>query len=166
MLRLDLISSECLDSKAMGDVCSGEQSWCPCGVFQWIWDSQEASWGYLCFVLHDSPHGLLLLAPQPHKDQGLGFLLVLPFPLTNLPRNVYSHASCRGWKKRSSHGLWPSEQLQTGETGLIQAVFSEQCPPAVPLPPLSLLSPNCLLLAFVSWTCCYACSMWKELQRI
>lgn len=54
--------------------------------------------------------------------------------------------------RRDLHtGLWPSEQLQTGETGLNQAVpnvFSEQCTPAVPLPALCLLSPNCLLLAF------------------
>lgn len=37
-------------------------------------------------------------------------------------------------------GLWPSEQLHSGDTGLSQAVphgFSEQCPPAVPCQPFA-----------------------------
>lgn len=104
------------------------------------------------FVLHGSPHGLLLLAPQPREDQltlqqeGLGFCLVPPFPLTKLPRHAYSHALCRGWKKRSSPGALALRAAPNwrnrAEPGCCPRVFravSPCCPLASPSPPLSQL---------------------------
>lgn len=80
MLGLDLISSDCLDSRAMGGVCSVEQSWCPGGVFQWIWDSQQGSWGYPCFtwllshVIHPMGCSSCLLSHKNPADPAAGAL--------------------------------------------------------------------------------------------
>lgn len=72
MVGLDLISSDCLDSKGVGDSVvlsrAGAFVGFPrgCGIPRGAAGVTRAPHG---FVLRNSPHGLLLLAPQPHEDQ-------------------------------------------------------------------------------------------------
>lgn len=80
------------------------------------------------------------------QQEGLGFRLVPPFPLTKLPRRAHSHAPCRGWKKRSSHRALALRAAPNwrnwAEPGCCPRVFravSPCCPLASPSPPLSQL---------------------------